>query len=741
MATRVGAIRIDLGANTAQFEEGMNRANRTLSDFGSHGVNSIQATSAALRVMEGNVQNNIRAAERFLAQTLGLGDALKAAFPVVGAIALGGVLSELITKATEAYEAFKKMEEAPARIADGFRNLNTTLSVSNDQLRVTNDRLAMEIAKLEGKPSNGLQLGIDEARQAADKLAESLAKDIDQVQKLLKEETIGTLKGLFTGRAPTSDIEKAFFGEDGYSGFRGKINDITSVFSEQLATVTDKTGVANLRSWERNLLEKAYGDQIGYVQRQLEAADTAQRKRATIVDKPIAVDEFGRVTSTAKAPLGGPDQAARIAELQGLLRQLRLELESVGLEYQNVDLQKRKADLEGAKVQPKTQTDYYGDRLAALQAQLSGSKQEAAAAGDAFREALAEGAARATRDIQELNKELAKNKESLTLGQQAAITSLDTQVALTDLLKRTTEAKAAADKHSVEESVKAFDAEDAAARKREQTAEERQAKETARIEKERGELAALQYQLDAVFGSREDKFQAQLQGIRGKGREEGTPQADIDDQIAKATKAHQLELAQLGVGETASQGFKQFFEDMKDNAVSAGVVVKEALGGAFKGVNDQLAAMLSGQKTSWASFFQSLGSQLLKLALGNLESQIFGSLFKNGGGGGWGGFLSGLVGVFGGKRAEGSSVDPGKTYLVGESGPELWTPSSMGSITPNNKLGMGTAVYYNIDARGTDPVLTEQRTRSAIIAAHQSAVVTSIRSEREREQRVPPSRR
>jgi hypothetical protein len=49
----------------------------------------------------------------------------------------------------------------------------------------------------------------------------------------------------------------------------------------------------------------------------------------------------------------------------------------------------------------------------------------------------------------------------------------------------------------------------------------------------------------------------------------------------------------------------------------------------------------------------------------------------------------------------------------------------------------GSNHYYTIDARGTDPVLTEQRTRSAIIAAHQSAVVTSLQAVNERAKRTP----
>jgi hypothetical protein len=45
--------------------------------------------------------------------------------------------------------------------------------------------------------------------------------------------------------------------------------------------------------------------------------------------------------------------------------------------------------------------------------------------------------------------------------------------------------------------------------------------------------------------------------------------------------------------------------------------------------------------------------------------------------------------IFGGTRAAGGPVSAGKTYLVGERGPEMFTPSSSGSIIPNHMLGGG----------------------------------------------------
>jgi hypothetical protein len=67
--------------------------------------------------------------------------------------------------------------------------------------------------------------------------------------------------------------------------------------------------------------------------------------------------------------------------------------------------------------------------------------------------------------------------------------------------------------------------------------------------------------------------------------------------------------------------------------------------------------------------------------------------------------ISGLVGsVFGGARAMGGPVTSGTSYLVGEQGPELFTPSRNGSITPNHSLGSGRGSVINLTVNGAiDP--------------------------------------
>src|SRR5579872_5303004 len=96
MAVRkAGQIVIQLNAGTAQFIRDMDTANAKIGQFGTHTTSNMRAASAAIRTLEGNVTNNVRAVEAFLSNTLKLGPALQAAFPIVGAVAFAGLIGEI----------------------------------------------------------------------------------------------------------------------------------------------------------------------------------------------------------------------------------------------------------------------------------------------------------------------------------------------------------------------------------------------------------------------------------------------------------------------------------------------------------------------------------------------------------------------------------------------------------------------------------------------------------------------
>lgn len=137
-------------------------------------------------------------------------------------------------------------------------------------------------------------------------------------------------------------------------------------------------------------------------------------------------------------------------------------------------------------------------------------------------------------------------------------------------------------------------------------------------------------------------------------------------------------------------------------------------GGSFRGV-------LQG-------ILQDLARMVFQLlVIEPLMKSIFGAKSGGGGGGGGGGgifgFLSSLFGgLFGGGGginigasnfpgvptvepfAHGGPVWPGQSFLVGERGPELFSPKFHGDIIPNHALraGGGVVNHFNIDNRGAD---------------------------------------
>ena len=94
-------------------------------------------------------------------------------------------------------------------------------------------------------------------------------------------------------------------------------------------------------------------------------------------------------------------------------------------------------------------------------------------------------------------------------------------------------------------------------------------------------------------------------------------------------------------------------------------------------------------------------------------------------------FLGGLPGIGGFFRANGGPVSRGKSYIVGERGPEMFTPGSTGMITPNHELGgSSTNVVVNVDASGSSVEGDEEQGRELgrlISVAVQSEIIQQQR--------------
>ena len=115
------------------------------------------------------------------------------------------------------------------------------------------------------------------------------------------------------------------------------------------------------------------------------------------------------------------------------------------------------------------------------------------------------------------------------------------------------------------------------------------------------------------------------------------------------------------------------------------------LGDAIKtNVTDAILGAIEGTKSlgeSALGIVKQLARQFLTMGI----NQAFGALGSGGG-------ILGML--FGGGRANGGTVQGGRSYMVGERGPELFTPGRTGSIAPSGSFG-GANVTVNVDASGS----------------------------------------
>ena len=173
----------------------------------------------------------------------------------------------------------------------------------------------------------------------------------------------------------------------------------------------------------------------------------------------------------------------------------------------------------------------------------------------------------------------------------------------------------------------------------------------------------------------------------------------IEDAIK--TKVEEMGLTMDKINATQLQRIRDgvtINSDLKEQAENA-KAVKEAFESISQSIGNDIKEGIKGliKGTSTLSdLLNNVADKFLDIAL---NQALFGDILGSSGkpGGGILGFLTG------GKLAEGGRAAGGKSFLVGEKGPELFVPSRSGNVIPNDKLGGGgnTSVTVNVDASGS----------------------------------------
>ena len=232
--------------------------------------------------------------------------------------------------------------------------------------------------------------------------------------------------------------------------------------------------------------------------------------------------------------------------------------------------------------------------------------------------------------------------------------------------------------------------------------------------------------LEKSFGMTSDEFEIEKQIMQMK--EDG----EIKDEGEIRNKLKKLQLLQKEkqlADETAAA-----FERMSQSIATD---ISQGIQGLIRGtstLNDMLNNVLN--KLIDAAFNMAF--------FGNMQGTL-------GGGGLFGSILGGLGSIFNptpaplgmvqgkfmpsnpnfrGAKAAGGPVRGGKSYMVGERGPELFSPGVSGMITPNHALGGTTNVVVNVDASGSSVEGDEEQGRELgriISAAIQSELIKQKR--------------
>jgi hypothetical protein len=161
-----------------------------------------------------------------------------------------------------------------------------------------------------------------------------------------------------------------------------------------------------------------------------------------------------------------------------------------------------------------------------------------------------------------------------------------------------------------------------------------------------------------------------------------------------------------------------------------------------------IQSFVDGTKTAeevFADFLRSIADMLMRTAQQMIAQYIvLGVARAFGLGGGIPSFQSGmnaglpsfgdyggmnLAGNFGGFRADGGSVSSGRSYLVGERGPELFVPGAQGNIVPNNAMGGVNVGTINISVENTGDQLNP-KAQKQIAGQVQSIVLSTLANER-----------
>lgn len=756
------------------------------------GLNSVPnrlKTSTVLRVAEGGT--SIRGAEAFISAVPILSKLSDFVFPVASAIGFVAIIGEGISKLKEMYDA---VQQVPSAIAEGFDAINRPLMTNVDALQKDNDQLQATIDKLEHKPGDGLALAIDDLRTRTDALTNSARTASEAITKLLTDQKYGDLSELL-GKGNTTTIS---------TEIKKRFDAITSAQNEDQKQFRYDDTMARAivdpkaREAAERAAQAAQEKRQAAIDKQLALLQDYIRTTRSTINGTVDHDNplFGKISyasvygdQTANNNiLNSAEDVADSMQLQrtDMATNARLTGQAKGLQGANqlaAGTNKAKAKqlkaLEDyvnvwktmAPVSQKALYDFWQGQLDTFKGapeqldEINSKLGELASAGaDKAHEAIQkyiDGRKRQSELPIFSAKQLDVEGNTAESGRQ--LTATYGRIALANTQLQAEEAKTKVQ----------IDLASGAISK--QTADQRLAAITAQGHADK--LADLRSQLSQFQGSAKS-FNSVL-GLYTDNREQQqyvTLMANIAKETGQAQVDAMKDAAQQAA-DTWQKSLSNAFDLWLQHATDTASQVKELFAHTVDGFNENLVNLMTGDykrgdlKRFGHRAFKGVAGDILQqgeghllgaLHIGKPDGSASNPLYvrmANGvtgaahavssavgsAAGGVSGFFGKALGfaatLFGGGRAVGGGVNAGTTYLVGERGPELFSPQSNGTIVPNHQLGGGN-VYYTVHvANGVTPEQMDMRVRSALQEYHPHGVQAAVHAVHDHRLRVPMTSR
>lgn len=434
----------------------------------------------------------------------------------------------------------------------------------------------------------------------------------------------------------------------------------TTAFQSQVRTIEKEGGLASvgaiIQSLQRDLKElegrkvisEGAAERIAELKRQLEEFQNLAKK-STVGKTPQDVEAEAAAREAERKALIA--QKTTLESIRGPQEQYALRLAALNTLLQEGKITQQEYDQALEKAGDKLKRSFGEDSLKAFNDQLKALQD----GNDVLR----------TRIL--LGEEAAENLE---IEQSLAARGITLSQDQADLIAKEIAAKTELTKIEKEEN-------------------DLREKKEALVKKEAEGIESLIVQIDVAAAIA--KEEAQLNEVLRQ-------RPDLINQVSE--RMDDLRLRALEASTSFGDGFERAFIKIKREAEDLAAVGEDVVNVFADRATDALVEFAQTGQLNFKEFANAILADLARILARLLIIQALNATL---GGGGTAGAAAVGAGVnLAGSRAEGGPVTTGRSYLVGENGPEIFTPTQSGGITPNGAMPTAPELKVQI-VNVTDP--------------------------------------